>query len=400
MTLYRYKAANPGGEVAEGEIDAIDEAHAIVQLQAAGNVPIRIRPARGSLSILRRRSGIRSADVQVFTQELATLLGAGLPLDRSLQILIDLAEDPRLKRMTAAVLERVRGGAALSDALEAQTGSFSRFYVNMVRAGEMGGALEDVLGRLSDYLIRARELRDTVVSALIYPAILLSVSVISVAVLMVFVVPNFTQLFEDSERALPMLTQVVVGSAEWLGNYWWALLLGLLAILLYLRQALERPAQRLRWDRRVLRVPLVGDLVRKIELARFSRSVGTLLGNGVPLLAALSIVRETLGNRALAEGMGGALEGLKQGQGMSEPLLSADLFPRLGLQMMKVGEETGRLEEMLLQVAVIYDREVRTAVQRLLSLLEPLLIVTLGLIIALIIIAILIALVSVNELAF
>ena len=399
MPLYHYKVASPGGEVSEGQIEARDEAHALAQLQATGNIPIRIS-AGGGAGLRWRSRGVRANDIQAFTQELATLLGAGLPLDRSLVILIDLADDPRVLQMTSNVLDRVRGGAALSEALEAQSGAFSRFYVNMVRAGEMGGALEGVLNRLSEYLMRAKELRDSVVSALIYPAVLLAVSTISVFVLMVFVVPNFTQLFEDADEALPLLTQVVVGSAEFLSDLWWMLLAGLLVLLLAIRQMLARPALRLRWDGYLLRLPLVGDLVRKLEAARFSRTLGTLLGNGVPLLTALSIVRETLGNRALAAGMAAAVAGLKEGRGMSEPLLTANLFPRLGLQMIKVGEETGRLEEMLLQVAGIYDREVRTAVQRMLALLEPILIVTLGLVIAVIILSILIAIVSVNELAF
>ena len=399
MPLYHYKVASPGGEVSEGQIEATDEAHAVAQLQATGNIPIRISSGGGA-GLRWRSRGVRANDIQAFTQELATLLGAGLPLDRSLVILIDLADDPRVLQMTSNVLDRVRGGAALSEALEAQSGAFSRFYVNMVRAGEMGGALEGVLNRLSEYLMRAKELRDSVVSALIYPAVLLAVSTISVFVLMVFVVPNFTQLFEDADEALPLLTQVVVGSAEFLSDLWWMLLAGLLVLLLAIRQMLARPALRLRWDGYLLRLPLVGDLVRKLEAARFSRTLGTLLGNGVPLLTALSIVRETLGNRALAAGMAAAVAGLKEGRGMSEPLLTANLFPRLGLQMIKVGEETGRLEEMLLQVAGIYDREVRTAVQRMLALLEPILIVTLGLVIAVIILSILIAIVSVNELAF
>jgi general secretion pathway protein F len=398
MPLYRYKAATPTGDTSEGEIFAADEQQVINQLQAAGQIPIRVVQGGGVTRL--RRVGVRARDVQVFTQELATLLGAGLPLDKSLQIILDLSEDPRLARMTGRVLEQVRGGASLSEALEAQSGVFSRFYVSMVRAGEMGGAMEVVLQRLSEYLERAKELRDSVVSALIYPAILMVVSLVSVFVLMVFVVPHFTELFDDAGRALPMLTQVVVGSADLLRGYWWALIGAVVLIVLLLRHRLGDPAFRLRWDAGVLRLPLAGDLVRKLETARFSRTLGTLLGNGVPLLTAMSIVRETLNNRVLERGMGVAVEGLKGGQGMSAPLMEADLFPKLGMQMIRVGEETGRLEGMLMQVADIYDREVRVAVQRMLSLLEPVLIVGLGLLIATIIVSILIAIVSVNELAF
>lgn len=398
MPLYHYKAATPSGETSEGDVFAADEQQVIAQLQAAGQIPIRV-VAGGGISGFRRK-GVRAQDVQVFTQELSTLLAAGLPLDKSLQIIIDLSEEDRVQRMVSRVLDSVRGGAPLSDALEAQSGVFSRFYVSMVRAGEMGGAMETVLNRLSEYLIRAKELRDSVVSALIYPAILMAVSVISVFILMVFVVPQFTQLFDDAGRALPLLTQLVVGSADFLRHYGWVLIGTVVLGTFYMRRQLANPVSKLRWDRRALRLPLVGDLIRKVEAARFSRTLGTLLGNGVPLLTAMSIVRETLNNRVLEQGMGAAVDGLKEGQGMSGPLLEADLFPRLGMQMIKVGEETGRLEEMLLQVADIYDRDVRVAVQRMLSLLEPALIVGLGLVIATIILSILIAIVSVNELAF
>lgn len=400
MPLYRYKAATLSGQTIEGEAFAANDGQVIAQLQAAGQIPIRVVEGRRVGLFAGRREGAAPQDVLVFTQELSTLLAAGLPLERALQIILDLSDEPRARKMVSRVLDAVRGGAALSEALEAQTGVFSRFYVSMVRAGELGGAMESVLNRLLDYLQRARELRDSVVSALVYPAILMFVSVVSVFVLMVFVVPQFTQLFDDAGRALPLLTQMVVGSANVLRDYWWVLILAVLVTVLLLRRGLSSPEGRLRWDRVVLRLPLIGDLVRKLETARFSRTLGTLLGNGVPALAALSIVRQTLNNRVLADGLDTVLEGLKEGQGVAGPLMRAELFPPLGMQMIKVGEETGRLEAMLMQVADIYDREVRVAVQRMLALLEPALIVGLGLVIATIILSILIAIVSVNELAF
>lgn len=404
MGLYRYKASTQQGEVVEGDYEAPDVDAVVRHLQAAGQIPIRVREAGagGGFAFPGKRSGprIRPQDIQVFTEELATLLRAGLPLDRSLQILIELAPDSGLSGLTSRVLDRVRAGVPLSDALEAQGGVFSRFYVNMVRAGEMGGALEGVLTRLSDYLRRSKELRDSVVSALIYPAILVFVSVVSVLILLAFVVPHFTELFEDADQALPVMTQVVVAAGEFVSHYGWIIPVVAIGMFLFLRRQFRRPASRLRWDRRLLRMPLFGDLIRKLETSRFCRTLGTLLGNGVPLLAGMAIVRETLSNRALADGLGVAVDGLKEGRGMTDPLLAGNQFPRLGMQMIKVGEETGRLEEMLLQVADLYDREVRTAIQRMLTLLEPVLIVGLGLIIAFIIISILVAIVSVNELAF
>jgi len=402
MALYHYKAAAASGEVVEGQQEAPDEETLIRQLQDAGQIPIRIRAAsglsaRGTLFGPRR---VSPKQILAFTQELATLLGAGLPLDRSLQILEELADDPRIAQLTSRILTAVQGGAPLSDALEAQTGTFSRLYVNMVRAGELGGSLDVVLRRLTDYLQRARELRDTVISALIYPSILVLVSILSVIILLVFVVPHFTQLFADAGKALPLATQIVIASGDFLRAYGWVLALVVVALVFYFRWLFADPARRVGWDRLALKLPLVGDLIGKLEFARFSRTLGTLLGNGVPLLAAFAIVKETLNNRVLADGLETAVAGLKEGQSLSEPLLASGLFPKLGLQMVKVGEETGQLEAMLLEVAETYDREVKTAVQRLLALLEPLLIVGLGVLIAGIIMSILVAIVSVNELAF
>ncbi|AGA33584.1 General secretion pathway protein F [Thioalkalivibrio nitratireducens DSM 14787] len=404
MPLFHYKASTGEGEVVEGEYEAPDAQAVVRYLQSSGQIPIRVREAHGMAALhlpgIGRNRRVRAQDLHAFTEELATLLRAGLPLERSLQMLVELSGDSPLGGLVARVLDRVRSGSSLSDALEAQGSVFSRLYVNMVRAGELGGSLDGVLTRLADYLRRSRELRETIVSALVYPAILVVVSVISVLVLLTFVVPHFTQLFEDADQALPLMTQVVVASGDFMAGYGWTIPIGAVLLYLFLRRQLRRPQSRLRWDRRLLRLPLFGDLIRKLETARLSRTLGTLLGNGVPLLAGLSIVRETLGNRVLAEGLGTAVDGLKEGKGMADPLLQADVFPKLGVQMIKVGEQTGRLEDMLIQVADVYDREVRTAIQRMLTLLEPVLIVGLGLVIAFIIISILVAIVSVNELAF
>jgi general secretion pathway protein F len=407
VPVFHYKAVDADGEVQEGDMEAADVQAVIERLQSSGHIPIRAEEVRAGkaaggrfrLPELRRR-GVSQRQVGIFTQELATLLRAGLPLDRALEILLDLAEDEQMAGMIARMQEAVRGGKSLSEALEAQQRVFSRFYVNMVRAGEAGGALDVVLGRLADYLTRSKELRDSVLSALIYPAILVSVAGLSVVILLTFVVPQFTQLFEDMGKALPLPTQIVVSLGDLFRAYWWALLLALGGVIWLIQRQLENPNTRYRWDKRLLRLPLFGDLIARLEVARFSRTLGTLLGNGVPLLTALSIVKETLSNRVLATGIEPVADQLKEGQGLAGPLMEAQLFPPLAVHMIKVGEETGHLEEMLLQVADIYDREVQTAVKRLLALLEPILILGLAVIIAAIIISILMAILSVNELAF
>lgn len=407
MPLFRYKAVGADGKIAEGDLEARSQTAAIDRLQTMGYVPIRadeITAAQADKRSLRRplfgSRQITQSRVAVLTQELATLLRAKLPLDRALELLIELSPNARVRQVVTQIREQVHDGATLSAAMETQKGVFSRLYLNMVRAGEAGGAVDSVLMRLAEYMERARELRDTVTSALIYPAILLGVAGLSVVVLLIFVVPQFQQMFEDAGQALPFATQVVISLGEALRGYWWLMLGVILAVAYYFRKQFAEPATRYRWDNRLLGVPLLGEFIAKLEVARFSRTLGTLMINGVPLLTALGIVKETLTNQVLAQSMGNVAESLKQGHGLTQPLMEAPYFPKLAAHMIRVGEETGHLEEMLIQVADVYDKEVRSSIKRLLALLEPALILTLGLVIAAIIISILVAILSINELAF
>lgn len=263
-----------------------------------------------------------------------------------------------------------------------------------------GGAVDVILGRLAEFMERSKALKDLVTSALIYPTILVGVAGLSVIILLAFVVPQFEQLFESAGKALPVATQIVIAAGELLQNYWWALLLGFLGIVSLARHQLQIPERRYWWDGWLLQLPLAGDLIAKLETARFSRTLSTLLLNGVPLLSALEIVKDTLSNMVMAESLAEVADDLRHGHGMSGPLLETGLFPKMAVQMIKVGEETGQLEEMLAQVATTYDVEVESAIKRLLALLEPVLILSLGVVIAGIIMSILVAILSVNELAF
>ena len=406
MPLYRYKFVDASGDIQEGQMEAQSQDVVIRRLQEAGHTPIRADEvgtagSRRGLRLPRlRRARLSQRDVGIFTEELATLLGAGVPLDRALEILSGITETEAMGQLVVRIQDAVRGGASLSAALESQHGAFSRFYVNMVRAGEAGGALEAVLRRLSEYLERSKQLRESVLSALIYPAILLTVAGLSVVILLTFVVPQFSQLFEDMGKALPLPTRVVVAVGDVFRGYWWALLLGVVGVVLLVRRVLEDPDRQLRWHSRLLRMRLIGELVTRVEVARFSRTLGTLLNNGVSLLSALAIVRETLNNRAMALALDDVAERAKQGEGLAHPLMESEVFPVLAVHMIRVGEETGRLEQMLLQVADTYDREVQSTVKRLLALMEPLLILGLGVVIAAIIMSILVAILSVNQLAF
>jgi len=402
MPRYYYKAVKLDGEEVEGELEAADEAALIVRLQADGLLPLKTRSAGGLAAQLarRRQRGLAAKDIEGLTRQLATLLESGLTLDRSLGVLTELTPEEHVKRVLGDLQERVRGGATFSAALEAQGGQFPKLYVNMVRAGEASGALDQVLGRLADYLERSAELRGTVTSALVYPMILLVVAGLSVIMLLVFVVPQFTVLFEDMGAALPTPTRIVVGAGDLFRDYWWALLVLVAVVAVLLERWLQNPDNRRRFDYRVMSVPLFGDLVWKMETARLCHTLSTLLKNGLPLLSGLNLAKEVVNNRKIGDGLDATAEDLKHGRGLAEPLASRAVLPQLALQMIRVGEESGTLDAMLAKVADIFDRETRTSVQRLLTLLEPTLIIGLGIIVAGIIISILMAILGANELVF
>jgi len=420
MGTFYYKAVDRDGNVLEGERESLSKAEMITWLQGADNIPIRVeernsQPPRaiktrtvvpkkrdwlsGLMRLSQTSSQLPSAMIAVLTRELYTLVHAGLPLDRALQMLIDLNESGVLKELAQQLQNSIREGASLSEALAA-SGSFSRFYISMIRAGEEAGVLEAVLGRLVDFMERSRKLRESVKSALIYPAILLVVAALSVILLLTFVVPQFSQLFEDAGQALPLATQIVIAMGNGLTQYWWLIFLLLAVVSLFIQGQLANQQSRLRWDRWFLVWPLVGDLVIKIETARLTRTLGTLLTNGVPMLRALSIAQGTLNNQLLVNKLQNVSTGMQEGKNLADPLLKSGHFPVLAIQLIRVGEETGSLEKMLLQIADIYDDEVQSTVQRLLALLEPALILSLGLIIAAIILSILMAILSINQLAF
>jgi general secretion pathway protein F len=400
MPKYYYKAVKLDGEALEGELEATDEAGLVATLQAQGLLLLEARPAGGLRARLgrTRRRRLNQKEIGILTRQLATLIEAGMTLDRSLQVLIDLTPEEHLVRVLSDLQDRVRGGATFSSALEAQEGQFPRLYINMVKAGEAGGALDQVLDRLADYLERTAELRQTVVSALIYPSILLFVAGMSVILLLVFVVPQFTVLFEDMGAALPLPTRIVVATGDLFRNYWWAMLCVMALIAVALERWMQDEAVRSRLDTRVLRLPLFGDLIWKMETARLAHTLSTLLKNGLPLLSALTLAKEVVSNRKISVLLDEAGEELKHGRGLAGPLARLQALPDLALQMIRVGEESGALDAMLAKVATIYDRETRNSVQSMLSLLEPVLIIGLGVVVAGIIISILMAILGANEL--
>lgn len=401
MPVFEYKAVAPSGDTVQGTMEAATMDMVILKLQEAGNIPLQAKEAGGGFglgSLRMSRKGMNKREVAQFTQQLSTLLGAGLPLDRSLQVLKDLAENEKVGRTVTEIRDRVREGGSLSDALEERHGTFSRLYINMVRAGEVGGTLDTTLSRLTDYLERSRELRDSVVSALIYPVLLLLLAAGSLILLLVYVIPQFTPIFEELGGDLPTITKIVLGAASILQNFWWALIgLTLLAIGQF-RRMMDNPEKRFSWDTRVLSLKWVGDLVAKLETARLSRTLGTLLTNGVPLLSALSIARNVIANTVLRKDVEEAALQVKTGGSVARNLASGGRFPRLALQMISVGEETGQLDTMLLKVADTYDREVRNTIDRLLSVFTPVVTMLLAGLIGTIVLSVLMAILSINDL--
>ncbi|MGB3916898.1 type II secretion system F family protein [Thiothrix litoralis] len=409
MPAYSYKAITPQGVAKEGVLEAASEAQAAENLHAQGLIPIKIvagkaAVASGNQAASAKKSAklfasktVSQPDIMALTQQLSTMLRAGLPLDRALGILLEIGEKPPVLELVQGIQNNVRSGKRFADSLD-ESGKFSRFYINMVRAGEAGGSIDDALARLVDYMARAKELRGTVISALIYPAILAFVAVVSIFALLTFVVPQFAQMFGDMGAELPTITKVVMGAAATLQHYWWAVLGGFLLMLMLVQYVLSNEKARTGLDRSMLRWPVVGDLIGKVETARFSRSLGTLLHNGVPLLGALKIAKNTIGNRVMATAVEESADSLKQGESLTRTLLAKGVFPPYALHMLRVGEETGRMEDLLREVADIYDDEVKTSVKQMLALLEPLLILVMALAILVIIGSVLLPMINMADL--
>jgi general secretion pathway protein F len=394
MPLYRYKALNARGELLDGQMEAATAGEVAVRLQEQGHMPVEAKLAsegggESTWRALFKPKPFAGERLVQFTTQLATLLAAGQPLDRALSILLELPEDEAARRTISDIRDAVRGGTALSTALERQHGTFSRLYVNMVRAGEAGGSLHETLQRLADYLERSRALRARVINALIYPIILLTIVGLSLLFLLGYVVPQFAAMYASLDAELPLFTRLILGVGLFVRD-WWFLLLAIPALALWWFDRKRRdPAFRLRFDEWLLKRRFIGQLVARLETARLARTLGTLLRNGVPLLTALGIGRNVMGNLVLSADVESAANDVKGGVGLSTALGKGKRFPRLALQMIQVGEESGALDTMLLKTADTFEAETGAALDRMLAALVPVITMVLAGVVAVVILAVL-----------
>jgi len=384
-------------------MEAADDGTVSLKLQEMGLLPVRIGSATRKSVLMRevalpwRRRKIRRRDLLVFTQELHTLVHAGFPLDRSLAVLGQLAESPAMAEVIQDVLKEVKGGKSFSEALAKYPDVFPKVYVSMVKAGEAGGVLDEILARLTSYLETSGELRSYIVGAMIYPTLLSAVGLVSVTILTIFVVPRFTEVFKDMGVPLPLPMAILGFLSYIMSHYWWLVIAMLAAVAYYLKRFRDSDEGRLKLDRWLLRIPLVGVAVRKLEVARFARTLGTLLHGGVPLLQSMTIVREIIGNQSIARTIEPIRNGIKKGEGITQPMKQSGVFPPLAIHLIEVGEESGRLDGMLLQVADVYDVEVRNSIKNLIAFFEPALILVMGIIIGTIVVSMLTAIFSIND---
>ncbi len=401
MPVYQYKGYRTDGGSATGIIDAESPKVARLKLRKVGVFPTDVVEQGGTsagvsvstrgpaLTVPGRSPSLSSADLALVTRQLATLLVAGLPLVEALGILMDQMEKRSVKALLADVRERIRGGQPLSVVLQSYERDFSPIYVHMVRAGETSGALDQILFRLAEFLDKQLALKNKVTNAVLYPALMLVVGVGVLFFLMTFVVPKITAVFVNMKQALPWPTVVLMSVSHFFANYWWLLLGGLALGALSVQRLLKTPAGQLAGDRLLLKVPLIGEVARMVSISRLATTLATMLGSGVQLLEALDVARRVMNNRVLEQTVEEARQNIREGETIAEPLKRSGEFPALVTHMIAVGERSGEMEEMLRRIGQIYDGEVERVITRFTALLEPIMILFMGVVVLFIVAAIL-----------
>ncbi len=410
MPYYSYKATDESGKIFKGFLEAGDDRGALAELDDLGYIPLKLRYADSKknkinfqLSSFRLPTFMRrsfSREVTSFTLDLAALLKAGLPLDMALQILIDTAGSTPFRDILSDILHTVQKGHFLSDSLAKHPEAFSRFHINMVKAGEAGGVLDDVMERLGEFLETSQELIEYIKSAMIYPVFLLGVGSLSIIILLTFVIPKFSLIFADMGQAIPLPAQMLLGLSSGLKTWWWVIGISLALLTFIFRHYTRTGSGRYRLDSWKMKMPMVGSLIKKREIARFSRTLGTLVHSGVPILSALELVRDIISNQVIADALEKVHSRVKEGEKLARPLDDIGVFPPMAIQMITVGEETGKLDVMLLRVADSYEKMVRGLVKKYVGLIEPVMILGMGVVVGSIVIIMLMAIFSLNDLPF
>ena len=403
MALFTYQATDSSGALVKGSLEANDEKALVDRLHEMGYFPISVKKgaeeepssSTGVLRLLSKR--VSSRRVLDFTHELSTMLSAGLPLDRSLSILAGLEKNPEFKSIILDINKGIHAGEALADCLARHPRVFSEMYVSTVCAGEAGGALEPVLSRLKKYMEETVKLKEDIKSALIYPLLLTVVGGSAILLMLLFVIPKFTVIFADMGGEMPLPTRLLLLVSGTIAGYWWIGAGFLAAISVWIRRRLRTEDGRLFFDRLTLGIPFLGEVLRKAVVSRFSRTLGTLLQGGLPILDALGIAVKTMGNSYMSRSAVPVIEGVRRGRGMVAPLKETGTFPPLAVHLLTVGEETGKLDEMLLRLSDNYDQDISVAIKRLLALMEPAIILVMAIVVGFIVVSLLLAIFSLND---
>jgi len=403
MPVYEYKALDRSGRSIKGIIDADNEGLARSRLRSAGKYPVTIRLGKSRSRGGGRGSGIgffehvKAEEVHMMTRQLATLIGAGIPLVQALSSLVEQTVNPALKRIIAEVREKVNEGSTLTRALSEHPKLFSTIYVNMIRAGEASGSLAVVLERLADFGEKQQALQSRLRAALIYPIFMAIIGSAILFILVTYVVPNITQVFSEVGRVLPWPTRFLIELSNFLKQFWWLVIGGIAACVMGARYLLTLPAGRAFWDLTKLNAPIIGPVMRKVVLARFASTLGSLLNSSVGLITSMQIVKTLIDNTQIAEVLDEAMEHIEKGKSMTTALSGSPWFPPMFVQMVSVGEQSGNLEGMLDKVAASYEREVETAILGMTSLIEPIMIVAMGVAVGFVVLSILLPIFEMNQ---
>ena len=402
MATFFFRAVASDGKVRTGSLAGENEKLIARELRKQGLTPIYVGVAPKSSAFeikLPSFGGRKRRDVLFFTQELSTLLTSSVPLDRALAITAELTERPAFRFIVLDVLRILKGGRTLADSLAAHPDYFSDLYINMVRAGEASGSLAVIFERLADFERTRDDLRNYIVSSMVYPMLLAGVGLASILILLNFVVPRFASIFEGSALKMPLPTKIMLDASTIVRTYWWWGAAGLLATIVFWRVYTGTVAGRLWWDGRRLKIPLLGDALLKAETSRFARAMATLVSNTVPLVQSIEIAAATLTNKTIAGALVGVAQGVKRGEGIAAPLRKSAVFPPLASHLLTVGEETGRLDQMFTRMADIYENDTRVSIRRFTSIFEPLVILIMGVMVGGLILSMLVAITSINDVA-